>query len=242
VIREFPRKATKQQLPFRESQQIHVIDLPTLYLLYNYCEMPLIFGRSKSFSKKPAELGDSQAILPKSLPRRMRWRRKAVANVDRCSGTMENVIYSTKEQKSGFVFPSASTSTHSYIFKIVLLLMNHEVRRFELLQLEFDSRQALVADVLAQIPRSVTEVALRRQTYSGVVGIDGLERRPPQSLVSFCRGNDVVVAIPRGYTAAECMFSARPIVTDGNVVAMVRARWMMVRFLLVDDGGITHAL
>jgi hypothetical protein len=52
-----------------------------------------------------------------------------------------------------------------YILKVVLLLMDPETRRFELLQLEFDSLKALVSDVLAQIPISVTEDALRLQSW-----------------------------------------------------------------------------
>jgi hypothetical protein len=63
----------------------------------------------------------------------------------------------------------------SFLLKVVLLLMDPETRRFELLQLEFDSLKALVSDVLAQIPVSVTEEALRKQTYTGWQGDGGSE-------------------------------------------------------------------
>jgi hypothetical protein len=142
------------------------------------------------------------------------------------------------EEQKGDVFPPSSTSgsaatAPSYILKVVLLLMDPETRRFELLQLEFDSHKALVADVLAQIPLSVTEVALRKQVYTGIAGTDGTAMPPQQLLSSFCKGNEVVVAIPDGVTAYECTRLARPILSDDNVVAMVRTFIILGIFLLL---------
>ena len=110
----------------------------------------------------------------------------------------------------------------AYILKVVLLLMDPETRRFELLQLEFDSLKALVSDVLAQIPVSVTEEALRLQKYTGISGKDGIEMSPTKLLASFCKGNEVLVAIPEGVPAKECARLARPILSDEKVVTMVR--------------------
>jgi len=110
----------------------------------------------------------------------------------------------------------------AYILKVVLLLMDPETRRFELLQLEFDSLKALVSDVLAQIPVSVTEEALRLQKYTGIAGKDGLEMAPSKLLADFCSGNEVLVAIPEGVPAKECARLARPILSDEKVVNMVR--------------------
>jgi hypothetical protein len=109
------------------------------------------------------------------------------------------------------------------LLKVVLLLMDPKSRRFELLQLEFDSLKALVSDVMAQIPLSVTEEALRKQTYLGICGRDGTEM-PLNSLLSqFCKGNDVLVAVPKGVAATECARLALPILTDANVVKMLRS-------------------
>jgi hypothetical protein len=113
-------------------------------------------------------------------------------------------------------------SKKAYILKVVLLLMDPETRRFELLQLEFDSLKALVSDVLAQIPVSVTEEALRLQTYTGIAGKDGIEMAPSKLLATFCKGNEVLVAIPQGVPAKECARLARPILSDEKVVNMVR--------------------
>jgi hypothetical protein len=109
----------------------------------------------------------------------------------------------------------------AYILKVVLLLMDPETRRFELLQLEFDSLKALVSDVLAQIPVSVTEEALRQQTYTGIAGKDGKEMPPSKLLASFCKGNEVLVAVPTGVDPKECARLARPILSDDKVVDMV---------------------
>jgi len=112
--------------------------------------------------------------------------------------------------------------TKPYMLKVVLLLMDPETRRFELLQLEFDSKKALVSDVLAQIPMSVTEDALRKQNYTGICGREGKEMTPQELLATFCTGNDVLVAIPQGLPAKECARLAKPILSDEKVVNMVR--------------------
>lgn len=111
----------------------------------------------------------------------------------------------------------------AYLLKVVLLLMDPETRRFELLQLEFDSLKALVSDVLSQIPVSVTEEALRKQKYTGICGSDGKEMMPNKLLADFCRGNEVLVAIPDTVAAKECARLARPILSDEKVIAMVRS-------------------
>jgi hypothetical protein len=119
-------------------------------------------------------------------------------------------------------FFSSDQFKKPYLLKVVLLLMDPQTRRFELLQLEFDSLKALVSDVLAQIPVSVTEDALRKQTYSGVCGHAGQEMTSDKLLATFCHGNDVLVAIPSGLTAKECARLAKPILGDVKVGAMVR--------------------
>ena len=53
--------------------------------------------------------------------------------------------------------------------------MDPQTRRFELLQLEFDTNKASVADILQQIPISATEESLRTQTFDCVCDTDGKE-------------------------------------------------------------------
>lgn len=108
-----------------------------------------------------------------------------------------------------------------YMLKIALLLVDAKTRRFELLQLEFDSDKALVSDALSQIPIHVTEKVLSSQTYTGVCGANGLERKKSVPLFDFCKGNDVLVAIPSGTSAEECARLAKPILSDEKVIGML---------------------
>jgi hypothetical protein len=109
-----------------------------------------------------------------------------------------------------------------YMLKVVLLLMDPKTRRFELLQLEFDSNKALVSDVLGQISVSVTEESLRVQDYEGITGKDGKLMESGKLLKEFTAGNEVLVAIPKGMAAKEGARLARPILGDDKVVSMVR--------------------
>ena len=111
--------------------------------------------------------------------------------------------------------------TKIYLVKVVLLLLDAITRRFELLQFEFDTKKALVSDVLAQIHVSVTEVALRKQTYTGICGKEGKELMPEECLATLCSENGVLVAIPEGLPATECAQLARAILNDRKVVNMV---------------------
>jgi hypothetical protein len=116
---------------------------------------------------------------------------------------------------------SVSDYKKPYLLKVVLLLMDPKTRRFELLQLEFDSLKALVSDVLNQIPVSVTEESLRKQKYTGICSKSAMVMTPEKLLATFCHGNDVLVAVPDGVTAQECTRLAKPILGDTKVMSMV---------------------
>lgn len=112
-----------------------------------------------------------------------------------------------------------TTATDS--IQVVLLLMDPGTRRFELLQLEFDSSKALVSDVLLQVPLSATEPVLQNQTYVGVCNRFGTEMIQRLRLAEFCTSNEVVLAIPEGLSPKDCAKLARPILGDPKVVAML---------------------
>eukprot|EP00978_Attheya_sp_CCMP212_P034863 scaffold148694_cov60-Attheya_sp.AAC.1 len=112
-----------------------------------------------------------------------------------------------------------TTATDS--IQVVLLLMDPGTRRFELLQLEFDSSKALVSDVLLQVPLSATEPVLQNQVYVGVCNRFGTEMIQRLRLAEFCASNEVVLAIPEGLSPKDCAKLARPILGDPKVVAML---------------------
>jgi hypothetical protein len=106
--------------------------------------------------------------------------------------------------------------------QVILLLMDPKTRRFELLQLEFDSDKAVVRDVLSQVPHSVTEEALRKQNYIGVCDRTGQELYYSTRLCDVCSGSDILIALPDSVDARECARLAKPILQDRNVIEMVR--------------------
>lgn len=118
---------------------------------------------------------------------------------------------------------SISTSSSPPI-QVILLLMDPNSRRFELLQLEFDSAKALVSDVLLQIEQSATETALRDMNYGGVCDMTGMEMIASCKLSMFCSpagGNQIVLAMPKGMSGAQTTVLAKPILEDEKVAEMV---------------------
>lgn len=115
-------------------------------------------------------------------------------------------------------------SMNQLALQVILLLMDPKTRRFELLQLEFDSNKAVVRDVLSQVPHSVTEEALRNQSYSGVCDRTGQELYYSTRLCDVCSGSDVLIALPAAVDARECARLAKPILQDKNVIEMVGSR------------------
>jgi len=105
--------------------------------------------------------------------------------------------------------------------QVVLLLMDPTSRRFELLQLEFDSTKAMVSDVLRQIQASATEQTLRDTSYHGVCDQYGMEMIASMKLSKFCKGNDVVMAMPKGMTGRDTAKLASPILGDPSVGDML---------------------
>ena len=123
--------------------------------------------------------------------------------------------------------------------QVVLLLMDPASQRFELLQLEFDSNNARVSDVLRQVQHSATEKTLRDVTYAGVCDREGTEMIAAMKLSMFCKGNDVVIAIPNGMAGKDTARLARPILFDPKVDEMVRVLIYFHIVSLVIPGVLT---
>jgi hypothetical protein len=129
---------------------------------------------------------------------------------------------------------SASLDGDDTALELVVLLMDPVSRRFELLQLEFDSSRAKVSDLLTQIPLSVTEKVLQEQTYVGVMDenaqvqegsvrlLEAFGKLPKIEKDSTKAKKMVLVAKPMGISARETMRLAKPILTDAQVAIMVR--------------------
>eukprot|EP00985_Skeletonema_marinoi_P032493 scaffold39154_cov202-Skeletonema_marinoi.AAC.2 len=122
--------------------------------------------------------------------------------------------------KAATARPAASPAAKP--IQVVLLLMDPNSRRFELLQLEFDSNKALVSDVVRQVQSSATEDTLRNLSYGGVCDQDGTEMIQSLKLSNFCMGNEIVMAIPKGMNGKATLQLAQPILSDPKVADMLR--------------------
>jgi hypothetical protein len=137
------------------------------------------------------------------------------------SSSVSDAVSVQADEISAMSVPVSGAKRKPVTLQLVLLLMDPSTRRFELLQLEFDSDKARVSDIIAQIPISVTEQSIRSQQYEGVVDASGTTMSEFVRLVDFCRGRTVLVALPKGLTVKECVRLARPILSDSQVEKMV---------------------
>ena len=120
--------------------------------------------------------------------------------------------------------------------QLVLLLLDPISRRFELLQLEFDSLRARVVDVIAQVPISVTDDAIRSQKYEGVISDNSELMDSSVRLADFCKEKQVLVALPTGISIKDCIRLARPILSNSQVVEMVSSSHPSVLFIAFLNG------
>jgi hypothetical protein len=110
---------------------------------------------------------------------------------------------------------------------LVLLLVDPDTLRFELLQLEFETPQdALVSDVLEQIENSVTEKAIQRLTFTALVDRKGEAHHgkdPLGNALTYRKhAKDILVGLSSQIQVDECAKLARPILGDDKVIGMVR--------------------
>ena len=109
---------------------------------------------------------------------------------------------------------------------IILLLMDPGTRRFELLQLEFDSRIAIVEDIFSQISSSATEPSLKSQTYVDICTPKGIKLEKSKMVSEYATKAIVVIAVPEfpnGVDSVEAATKmAKPILGNPKVKKMVR--------------------
>jgi hypothetical protein len=110
---------------------------------------------------------------------------------------------------------------------LVLLLVDPDTLRFELLQLEFETPQdAIVNDVLEQIENSVTEKAIKRLTFTALVDRKGEAHKgkdPLGNALTYRKSaKDILVGLSSLIAVDDCAKLARPILGDDKVIGMVR--------------------
>lgn len=159
-------------------------------------------------SGKPAATATQPAAAQAESPAK-----KTTATSDAASSSSDVAAKTT--ESTGSVVP----------LQIILLLMDAQSRRFELIQLAFDPQNASVKDVIGQIRLSATEEALRRQTYADVCSPDG-ELLPGNSLLrthldTVGTKQNILLALPTGMKTEDCTKLAFPILNDPKVKSML---------------------
>jgi hypothetical protein len=112
--------------------------------------------------------------------------------------------------------------------EIVLVLVDPQSLRFELLQLEFETPQlSKVSECLEQVKDIVTESALKSLEFHSVLDRNGNSFPAKvglgKALTCRRRGKDILVGISKGISADEAGRLARPILGDTKVMEMVRS-------------------
>ncbi|CAJ1936183.1 unnamed protein product [Cylindrotheca closterium] len=172
----------------------------------------------------PSVTADGKPVKSSRIKKMMKGlTRKKKKSSSSVSDAMSTAVSVQADEISTMSVPVSGAKRKPVTLQLVLLLMDPSTRRFELLQLEFDSDKARVSDIIAQIPISVTEPSIRSQQYEGVVDASGTSMSEFVRLIDFCRGRTVLVALPKGLTVKECVRLARPILSDSQVEKMLSA-------------------
>lgn len=101
--------------------------------------------------------------------------------------------------------------------RVVLLLMVPKTRRFEFMQLDFDSNKAVVGDVLSRVPHSVMvgAVLCQQQSYEGICDRTGQELCSSTRLADACCGStNILIAIPSVVDLRECARLANTVIQE----------------------------
>ncbi len=155
-------------------------------------------------------------------------RSSAATNDPRDDSTVYSVAFDASTNAST---PASSAPTDNASAKtplgeplhVILLMMDPLTRRFELLQLEFDSATAKVSDITDQIPLAATEPSLTSQKFESLTTLKGDELISSKPIAEYIDSAGIIVAVPtttieKGGAVAKM---ANPILTNPKVHSMV---------------------
>jgi hypothetical protein len=137
----------------------------------------------------------------------------------------EETVYDAQFDATSKVSSMVDTANSPLVdpLHVILLLMDTKTRRFELLQLEFDSGNAKVKDIFDQIPLSATEPTLKNQPYGRLCNLKGEDLNSDADLKTYISGAGIVIAVPSSAKEASTSVArmANPILTNSKVHSMV---------------------
>lgn len=134
---------------------------------------------------------------------------------------VSNIYDVTIDERSTATPARAPQDDDEFVLRMVLLLMDTTSQRFELLQMEFDPDRALVSDVLEQIPYSVTIPCLQDCAFERIITVHGDEKDRNTQLATFCKGNDILLAVPITLPAQETTRFAHQILSNPKIATVL---------------------
>jgi len=149
---------------------------------------------------------------------------QSVSHADADDSTIYSVAIDSSAAKSqaNSVVDSVKTPLGDPIH-VILLLMDPKTRRFELLQLEFDSSSAKVNDIFAQISISATEPSLKSQKYENLTNLKGEDLEGAKDIAKYIDSAGIIIAVPSTTEekGEKIVKMASPILTNPKVHAML---------------------
>jgi hypothetical protein len=144
--------------------------------------------------------------------------------------------YATNETTNTSISSKTITSVETEVatFKIFILLVAPRNKIFEIIQVFYPPLETTVQLLLDSIPSNATEPVLGSQTYVGLCRKNGqhlhadmlasaaaLDSDTYNECAKIVRG-EILVAIPKGYSALFCSRIAEPILSNPRVVKLLR--------------------
>jgi len=134
---------------------------------------------------------------------------------------IEPVIEEEKKETEEVPKEETSPVTETSNIQLILLVMDPDSRRFELLRLDFNPEKALVKDILSQIERAAEEETLRTLLYTQVCDRSGKVMDNETKLSKYFEGSGIVIAVKDDIEPEYCARLAKPILNDPKIVEML---------------------
>jgi len=188
----------------------------------------------------PAEANKKKGLkrLTGIITGKSRRDKKKVKSVGESAVTQQDdgsTIYGAELDGSvaGNSLSTAKNTTIADPVQVILLLMDPSTRKFELLQLEFDSSSAKVSDIYSQIPAAATEGVLKDASYKAMISAKGEKLSDDVMISKFFTEIGVLIAVPESSNDDHQKIAtmAVPILTNSKVYKMVRLICEILCFL-----------
>jgi hypothetical protein len=173
-----------------------------------------------AMSKLHRLASDSKLLAPKTRPNISARRHSSASEITSQSSISSKVV--------------TSTATEVATFKIFILLVAPRNKIFEIIQVFYPPLETTVQVLLDSIPANATEPVLGSQTYIGLCRKNGqhlhadmlasaaaVDLETYNECAKIVRG-EILVAIPKGFSALFCSRIAEPILSNPRVVKLLR--------------------